>query len=192
MTVSANPRARGLTGSEAARLLAEHGRNEVAADRRVPLWARVAAQLRDPLITVLHAAVALTVAIGDHPDAAALRQADIGVAMGAEPASPGAMTRPPRPPDQHILGSGVWQRVLLLAAVVAACSTPCRSAGPTWPRPSSPEPSASRRPGCSSTGSDGRAGRPSRRKEGLPSVGTGSASSTSPKSPGPPDRGGPS
>ncbi|MGW7444040.1 cation-translocating P-type ATPase [Kitasatospora sp. NPDC054795] len=69
MTVSADPRARGLTGAEAARLLAEHGRNEVAADRRVPLWARVAAQLRDPLITVLLAAVALTVAIGDHPDA---------------------------------------------------------------------------------------------------------------------------
>ncbi|MFF2543090.1 cation transporting ATPase C-terminal domain-containing protein [Kitasatospora sp. NPDC058063] len=122
MTVSADPQARELTGSEAARLLAEHGRNEVAADRRVPLWTRVAAQLRDPLITVLLAAVALTVAIGDHPDAAALRQADIGVAMGAEPASPGAMTRLPRPPDQHILGSGVWQRVLLLAAVVAAAA----------------------------------------------------------------------
>ncbi|MEU1283483.1 cation-translocating P-type ATPase [Kitasatospora sp. NPDC005856] len=69
MTVSAGPRARGLTDTEAARLLAEHGRNEVAADRRVPLRARVAAQLRDPLITVLIAAVALTVAIGDHPDA---------------------------------------------------------------------------------------------------------------------------
>ncbi|MFE4520103.1 cation-translocating P-type ATPase, partial [Kitasatospora sp. NPDC056783] len=69
MTVSTDRRTRGLTGAEAARLLAEHGRNEVAADRRVPLWARVAAQLRDPLITVLIAAVALTLAIGDHPDA---------------------------------------------------------------------------------------------------------------------------
>ncbi|MFE4976622.1 cation-translocating P-type ATPase [Kitasatospora sp. NPDC056651] len=69
MTVSTDSRARGLTGAEAARLLAAHGRNEVAADRRVPLWARVAAQLRDPLITVLIAAVALTLAIGDHPDA---------------------------------------------------------------------------------------------------------------------------
>ncbi|MFJ9770601.1 HAD-IC family P-type ATPase [Kitasatospora sp. NPDC101157] len=45
-----------------------------------------------------------------------------GVAMGAEPVSPGAMTRPPRPPHQHILGSGVWQRVLLLGLVVAAAS----------------------------------------------------------------------
>ncbi|MFJ7912349.1 cation-translocating P-type ATPase [Kitasatospora sp. NPDC096204] len=69
MTVTVDPRTRGLTGAEAARRLAEHGRNEVAADRRVPLWARVAAQLRDPLITVLLAAVALTLAIGDHPDA---------------------------------------------------------------------------------------------------------------------------
>ncbi|MFJ9610401.1 cation-translocating P-type ATPase [Kitasatospora sp. NPDC101176] len=69
MTVAAHAPAGGLTGTEAANLLAEHGRNEVAADRRVPLWARVAAQLRDPLITVLLAAVALTLAIGDHPDA---------------------------------------------------------------------------------------------------------------------------
>ncbi|MGW7311336.1 HAD-IC family P-type ATPase, partial [Streptomyces sp. NPDC054835] len=45
-----------------------------------------------------------------------------GVAMGAEPASPGAMHRPPRPPDQHILGGGAWQRLLLLAAVVTAAS----------------------------------------------------------------------
>ncbi|MFE5587074.1 HAD-IC family P-type ATPase, partial [Kitasatospora sp. NPDC056531] len=43
-----------------------------------------------------------------------------GVSMGAEPVSPGAMARPPRPPHQHILGSGVWQRVLLLGLVVAA------------------------------------------------------------------------
>ncbi|MFC8510932.1 cation-translocating P-type ATPase [Streptomyces sp. NPDC057411] len=41
-----------------------------------------------------------------------------GVAMGAEPAAPGTMRRPPRPPDQHILGGGAWQRLLLLAAVV--------------------------------------------------------------------------
>ncbi|MEV6202938.1 HAD-IC family P-type ATPase [Streptomyces sp. NPDC051771] len=45
-----------------------------------------------------------------------------GVAMGAEPASPGTMRRPPRPPDQHILGGGAWQRLLVLAAVVTAAS----------------------------------------------------------------------
>ncbi|MFD5467209.1 cation-translocating P-type ATPase [Kitasatospora sp. NPDC127059] len=69
MTSAVRTHVCGLTTAEAARLLAEHGRNEVAVDRRVPLWARVAAQLRDPLITVLLAAVALTLAIGDHPDA---------------------------------------------------------------------------------------------------------------------------
>ncbi|MGY3334136.1 Ca2+-transporting ATPase [Streptomyces filamentosus] len=45
-----------------------------------------------------------------------------GVAMGAEPAVPGTMRRPPRPPDQHILGGGAWQRLLVLAAVVTAAS----------------------------------------------------------------------
>ncbi|GAA3388129.1 HAD-IC family P-type ATPase [Streptomyces roseoviridis] len=45
-----------------------------------------------------------------------------GVAMGAEPAAPGTMRRPPRPPDQHILGGGAWQRLLLLAAVVTTAT----------------------------------------------------------------------
>ncbi|MET9920901.1 HAD-IC family P-type ATPase [Streptomyces sp. NPDC006435] len=45
-----------------------------------------------------------------------------GVAMGAEPTSPGTMRRPPRPPDQHILGGGAWQRLLLLAAVVTTAT----------------------------------------------------------------------
>ncbi|MDH2388853.1 cation-transporting P-type ATPase [Streptomyces sp. HNM0663] len=58
----------GLTDAEAARRLAEHGRNEVTTRRSVPLYARIAAQLRDPLIMVLLGAIALTVAIGDHAD----------------------------------------------------------------------------------------------------------------------------
>ncbi|QNS02308.1 cation-translocating P-type ATPase [Streptomyces xanthii] len=45
-----------------------------------------------------------------------------GVAMGAEPTAPGTMRRPPRPPDQHILGDGAWQRLLLLSAVVTVTS----------------------------------------------------------------------
>ncbi|MEF2524748.1 MULTISPECIES: cation-translocating P-type ATPase [Streptomyces] len=45
-----------------------------------------------------------------------------GVAMGAEPVSPQAMRRPPRPPGQHILAAGVWQRLLVLAAAVTAVS----------------------------------------------------------------------
>ncbi|MFF3459556.1 cation-translocating P-type ATPase [Streptomyces sp. NPDC002730] len=61
-------RRRGLTEEDAARRLAEYGRNEVAARRTVRLHTRVVAQLRDPLIMVLLGAVALTVAIGDHAD----------------------------------------------------------------------------------------------------------------------------
>jgi Ca2+-transporting ATPase len=42
-----------------------------------------------------------------------------GVALGAEPADPGAMQRPPRPPDQSVLGDGLWQRVVRLAIIIA-------------------------------------------------------------------------
>ncbi|WP_060177391.1 cation-translocating P-type ATPase [Streptomyces sp. IMTB 1903] len=45
-----------------------------------------------------------------------------GVAMGAEPVSPDAMSRPPRPPRQHILAAGVWQRLLVLASAVTVVS----------------------------------------------------------------------
>ncbi|WP_328543250.1 cation-transporting P-type ATPase [Streptomyces sp. NBC_00117] len=60
---------RGLTAAEAVRQLVEYGRNEVAAARTVPLYARVLTQLRDALILVLLGAVVLTLAIGDHADA---------------------------------------------------------------------------------------------------------------------------
>ncbi|WMX48458.1 HAD-IC family P-type ATPase [Streptomyces roseicoloratus] len=59
----------GLTEVEAARRLARTGPNEVAAKKPVRLHSRILAQLRDPLIMVLLGAVALTLAIGDHPDA---------------------------------------------------------------------------------------------------------------------------
>ncbi|MGW1518578.1 cation-translocating P-type ATPase [Streptomyces sp. NPDC002287] len=59
-----------------------------------------------------------------------------GVAMGAEPAAPDAMRRPPRPPRQHILAAGVWQRLLVLAATVTAVSllagTTARALGLPW------------------------------------------------------------
>ncbi|NUR84657.1 MAG: cation-translocating P-type ATPase, partial [Nonomuraea sp.] len=41
-----------------------------------------------------------------------------GVALGGEPAVPGAMDRPPRPPGESILGAGLWQRVLRVAVVL--------------------------------------------------------------------------
>ncbi|WP_407077545.1 cation-translocating P-type ATPase [Streptomyces sp. SCSIO 30461] len=58
-----------MAWEEATRRLDLYGSNEVEARRSVPLHARVLAQLRDPLITVLLGAVVLTIAIGDHPDA---------------------------------------------------------------------------------------------------------------------------
>ncbi|WP_308163959.1 cation-translocating P-type ATPase [Nonomuraea sediminis] len=41
-----------------------------------------------------------------------------GVALGGEPAVPGSMERPPRPPSQSILGAGLWQRVIRIAVVL--------------------------------------------------------------------------
>ena len=43
-----------------------------------------------------------------------------GVALGGEPADPGIMTRPPRPPAESVLGAGLWQRILRVGLVVAA------------------------------------------------------------------------
>jgi P-type Ca2+ transporter type 2C len=43
-----------------------------------------------------------------------------GVALGAEPAGPRAMERPPRPPEQSVLGDGLWQRVVVLTLVLGA------------------------------------------------------------------------
>ncbi len=42
-----------------------------------------------------------------------------GVAMGAEPAEPGVMRRPPRPPAESVLGGGLWQRVLVTGAALS-------------------------------------------------------------------------
>ncbi len=59
-----------------------------------------------------------------------------GVAIGAEPAAPGVMRRPPRPPDQSVLGDGLWQRVLiggaLLAAVTLALGLWAEGVGRPW------------------------------------------------------------
>ncbi len=43
-----------------------------------------------------------------------------GVAIGAEPADGDVMNRSPRPPEESVLGGGLWQRVLLMAATMAA------------------------------------------------------------------------
>ncbi|YCK39629.1 cation-translocating P-type ATPase [Actinomadura sp. ATCC 39365] len=43
-----------------------------------------------------------------------------GVALGGEPAVPGTMSQPPRPPGQSIMGAGLWQRVVRIAVVLTA------------------------------------------------------------------------
>jgi Ca2+-transporting ATPase len=43
-----------------------------------------------------------------------------GVALGSEPADPAAMSRPPRPPEQSVLGAGLWQRIIRVGVVIAA------------------------------------------------------------------------
>jgi Ca2+-transporting ATPase len=43
-----------------------------------------------------------------------------GVALGAEPAEPDVMRRPPRPPAESVLGAGLWPRILRLGGIIAA------------------------------------------------------------------------
>jgi len=43
-----------------------------------------------------------------------------GVALGSEPADPGILRRPPRPPSESVLGAGLWQRIFRVGLVVAA------------------------------------------------------------------------
>ena len=43
-----------------------------------------------------------------------------GVALGSEPVDPEAMTRPPRPPAESVLGAGLWQRILRVGVVISA------------------------------------------------------------------------
>ncbi len=42
-----------------------------------------------------------------------------GVALGAEPADPGVLQRPPRPPEQSVLGDRLWQRVVAVSVVLS-------------------------------------------------------------------------
>ena len=44
----------------------------------------------------------------------------VGVALGAEPGERGAMTRPPRPAAESVLGDGLWMRALRLGVLLTA------------------------------------------------------------------------
>lgn len=50
---------RGLTWSEATRLLAEYGSNELRAVSPIPAWRRVLAQFQDPLVYLLLGAIVI-------------------------------------------------------------------------------------------------------------------------------------
>jgi len=53
---------RGLTATEAARRLAEQGRNELRGAPPLPTWKRVLAHFQDPLIYLLLAAIVIALA----------------------------------------------------------------------------------------------------------------------------------
>lgn len=59
----------GLSETEAARRLRQHGRNELPRAKSVPWWRIVARQFASPLIVVLAAAAGLSLAIGHATDA---------------------------------------------------------------------------------------------------------------------------
>ena len=60
--LATDPR-RGLSQVEAARRLANVGRNELAAERTVPAWRRFAAQFKDILVVLLLVATAVSIAV---------------------------------------------------------------------------------------------------------------------------------
>jgi len=45
-----------------------------------------------------------------------------GLAFAAEPAEPGTMSRPPRPPDQNIFAHGMWQHIIWVGLFVGGIS----------------------------------------------------------------------
>ncbi|GAA3927163.1 cation-translocating P-type ATPase [Actinoplanes auranticolor] len=64
--------ASGLSSGDAALRLARDGGNVLPARRPPPLWRRIVAQLRDPLVLVLLAAAAFTLATADFTDASVI------------------------------------------------------------------------------------------------------------------------
>ncbi len=113
----------GLSSADAADRLARFGPNELPVARSVPLWQRVAGQLRDPLILVLLIAAALTLATGDWTDAGVIVlvivvNTSVGVAQevkaGREIAALSALTAP----DARVVRDGE-QRHIPASDVVA-------------------------------------------------------------------------
>ncbi|WP_262698418.1 MULTISPECIES: cation-translocating P-type ATPase [Streptomyces] len=59
-----------------------------------------------------------------------------GVALGAEPVESGVMRHPPRPPEESVLGAGLWPRLLAMGVFVAGVTLVAavwaREAGRPW------------------------------------------------------------
>ncbi len=62
----------GVSGTEASRRLAQHGRNELERGKSVPSWRRFARHLREPVVLLLLAAAAVSLVLGESLDASAI------------------------------------------------------------------------------------------------------------------------
>ncbi|MFY0527718.1 cation-translocating P-type ATPase [Archangium gephyra] len=62
----------GLSGAEAARRLAEHGRNEIQRERTRAPWGVLGEQFRSPMIALLLGACGVSALLGEHADAIAI------------------------------------------------------------------------------------------------------------------------
>ncbi|MGZ3459831.1 MAG: HAD-IC family P-type ATPase, partial [Archangium sp.] len=68
----AGPGPVGLGRAEAARRLAEHGRNEIQREKTRSAWAALLEQFRSPMIALLLGACVVSVLLGEHADAIAI------------------------------------------------------------------------------------------------------------------------
>jgi P-type Ca2+ transporter type 2C len=112
----------GLTSAEAAERLASDGPNVLPTPHPVPLWRRVAAQVRDPLVLVLLAAAVLTVATGDWTDAGVIMlvivvNTTVGVTQEVKAGHAIAALSQLAAPEARVLRDGE-QRLIAAADVV--------------------------------------------------------------------------
>jgi P-type Ca2+ transporter type 2C len=112
----------GLSSAEAADRLARFGPNELPAARRTPVGRLITGQLRDPLILVLLAAAALTLATGDWTDAGVILlvivvNTSVGVAQEVKASQAIAALSELTAPEARVLRDGE-QRQLPACEVV--------------------------------------------------------------------------
>lgn len=115
--------AEGLSTAEAAARLARDGKNVLPAARRERWWRRVVTQLRDPLVLVLLAAAALTVATGDWADASVILlvvvvNTTVGVAQEVKADQAVTALSQLTAPEARVLRDGQQQRVPAADVVV--------------------------------------------------------------------------